>query len=123
MQPLKPDQISPTDVEEADIQAEIAEDPEDSAHWEDSSVPRSAAEVAPYIVEGYRSMRGRQQSATKVSRDCRFPHSSILPVMNALPSREAAEAASSCFGSFGCARWIERPMRPISQPTPTAPGP
>ena len=34
MPTLKPDHINPTDAEEADIQFQIAEDPEDSAHWE-----------------------------------------------------------------------------------------
>ena len=32
MPELKPEHISPTDEEEADIQRQIAEDPEDSAH-------------------------------------------------------------------------------------------
>ena len=34
MPTLKPDPISSTDAEEADIQVQIAEDPEGSAHWE-----------------------------------------------------------------------------------------
>ena len=43
--------------------------------------------------------------------------------MNALPSRDAAKAASSGFGAVGSARWSARPRRPISQPMPVAPGP
>ena len=40
-----------------------------------------------------------------------------------LADAEAAKATSSGFGSLGCAMWIVSPMRPNSQPTPTAPGP
>ena len=62
---LKPGHISPTDQEEAEIQRLIAEDPEDSAHWEDSTPPRPATEVAPHIVEEYRRGRGKQKAPTK----------------------------------------------------------
>ena len=31
---LKPEHVDPTDAEEADIQGQIAEDPDDPAHWE-----------------------------------------------------------------------------------------
>ncbi len=62
---LKPGHISPTDEEEAGIQRQIAEDPEDSAHWEDSTPPRPATEVAPHIVERYRRTRSKQKAPTK----------------------------------------------------------
>ncbi len=62
---LKRDHISPTDGEEAEIQRQISEDPEDAAHWETSSLPRPATEIAPHIVEGYRRTRGSQKSPTK----------------------------------------------------------
>ena len=72
MPTLKPDHITPTDAEEADIQVQIAEDPEDSAHWENSTPPQPAAEVVPHIVEGFRRVRGRQISPTKVSINIRL---------------------------------------------------
>lgn len=65
MPDLKPGHISPTDEEEDEVQRQIANDPDDSAHWEDSTPPRPAAEVAPHIVEAYRRGRGKQKAPTK----------------------------------------------------------
>ena len=57
MPQLKPDHISPTDEEEAEIQQQIAADPEDSAHWERWTPARPAIEVVPELVEGFRKIR------------------------------------------------------------------
>ena len=62
---LKRGHISPTDDEEAEIQRQISDDPEDSAHWENSSVIRPAVEAAPHIVKEFRRTRGSQKAATK----------------------------------------------------------
>ena len=52
------------------------------------------------------------------------PQPSLLPVMNALPSAEVANARLvGLSASPGSARYSARPRRPISQPTPAAPGP
>ena len=65
MPTLKPDHISPTDKEEAEIQRQITEDPDDPAHWKDGTPARPATEVAPHIVEAYRRGRGKQKAPTK----------------------------------------------------------
>ena len=67
MPPLKPTHISPTDEEEAEIQRQIAEDPEDSAHWEDSGPPRLAVEVDPELVAHSLRTRGKQKVANESS--------------------------------------------------------
>ena len=49
---LKPNHVGPTDAEEADIQAQIAEDPDDfekDAEWFRRARP--AAEAVPHVVE------------------------------------------------------------------------
>ncbi len=51
MPELKPGTIWPTKEEEAEIRQQIAEDPEDSAHWENRTPARSATEVDPELVE------------------------------------------------------------------------
>lgn len=62
---LKQGHISPSDKEEAEIQRQISDDPEDSAHWENSNVSRPAVEVAPHIVQEFRRARGSQKAPTK----------------------------------------------------------
>ena len=66
MPKLKADHISPTDEEEAEIQRQIAEDPEDSVHWKDRTSARPAIEVDPELVEWSRRTRGRQKAPTKL---------------------------------------------------------
>lgn len=66
MPELKPGTIWPTKEEEAEIQRQIAEDPEDSAHWESRTPARPATEVDPELVEWSRRTRGKQKSPTKV---------------------------------------------------------
>ena len=63
---LKPNLVSPTDAEEADIQAQIAEDPDDfekDSEWFRRARP--ATEVVPHIVERYQRTRGKQKAPTK----------------------------------------------------------
>lgn len=63
---LKPNHVSPTNAEEADIQEQIAEDPDDfekDAEWFRRARP--ATEVVPHIVERYRRTRGKQRAPTK----------------------------------------------------------
>ena len=62
---LKPGHISPTDEEEREIQRQIAEDPEDPAHWEVTTPPRPATEVHPELVEWSLRRRGKQKAPTK----------------------------------------------------------
>ena len=62
---LKPNHISPTDKEEAEIQRQISEDPEDPAHWEITTPLRPAIEVMPHLVERHRPGRGKQKAPTK----------------------------------------------------------
>ena len=57
MPSLRPGHIDPTDEEEARIQAHIAEDPEDPAHWGYSGSFRPASEVLPELVKAYREGR------------------------------------------------------------------
>ena len=67
MPTLKPGHISPTDEDEATIQAQIADDPDDcekDAAWFRDARP--ATEAVPHIVERHRPGRGRQKSPTKV---------------------------------------------------------
>ena len=63
---LKPDHISPTDEEEAEIQRHIAEDPDT---WEltdeDWARARPAIEVHPELVEWSLRRRGKQKAQTK----------------------------------------------------------
>ena len=66
MPKLKPGHISPTDEEEAEIQRQIAEDPDDSAHWENKTPPRLAVEVDHELVEWSLRRRGKQKTPTKV---------------------------------------------------------
>ena len=63
---LKPTHISPTDEEEAEIQRQIAEDP-DAPEWteEDWARARPAIEVHPELVEWSRRSRGKQKAPTK----------------------------------------------------------
>ena len=72
MPKLKLGTIWPTDEEEADIQRQIAEDPDDSAHWEDSDPPRPAVEVDPELVAHSLRTRGKQKSPTKVAISIRL---------------------------------------------------
>lgn len=65
MPDLKPGHISPTNEEEDEVQRQIADDPDDSAHWKNRTPLHPAAEVAPHIVEAYRRGRGKQKSPTK----------------------------------------------------------
>ncbi len=65
MPELKPNHISPTDEEEAEIQRQIAEDSEDSAHWEITTPFRPVIEVMPHLVERHRPGRGKQKAPTK----------------------------------------------------------
>ncbi len=65
MPKLKPGTILPTPEEEAEIQRQIAEDPEDPAHWDDSLPLLPATEVIPHIVERHRRPRGKQKAPTK----------------------------------------------------------
>ena len=67
MPQLKADHMGPTDEEEAEIQRQIVEDPDDSAHWGSRTPARPAVEVDP----GTRGMvragaRGKQKGPTKV---------------------------------------------------------
>ena len=66
MPELKPTHISPTDEEEAEIQRQIAEDP-DVPEWtdEDWARARPAIEVHPELVEWSLRRRGKQKSPTK----------------------------------------------------------
>ena len=64
MPQLKPDHIDPTDEEEAEIQRQIAADPEDSAHWEGRTPARPAIEVDPELVEGFRRIRCTSRSVS-----------------------------------------------------------
>ena len=66
MPQLKPEHISPTEEEEAEVQRQIAADPEDSAHWEQRTPACPAVEVDPELVEWSRRTRGRQKAPTKV---------------------------------------------------------
>ena len=52
---LKPDHIDPTDEEDARIEANIAEDPDDPAHWGTPYLP--ASEVLPGLVQAYQEGR------------------------------------------------------------------
>ena len=63
---LKPGHISPTDEEEAEIQRQIAEDP-DAPEWtdEDWARARPAIEVDPELVEQYLRTRGNQKTPAK----------------------------------------------------------
>lgn len=63
---LKPGHISPTDEEEAEIQRQIAEDP-DAPEWtdEDWARARPAIEVDPELVEQYLRTRGKQKTPAK----------------------------------------------------------
>lgn len=65
MPKLKPGTIWTTDEEEAEIQRQIAEDPEDSAHWENSGPPRPAIEVDPELVAHSLRTRGKQKSRSR----------------------------------------------------------
>ena len=66
MPQLKADHMGPTDEEEAEIQRQIVEDPDDSAHWEHRAPARPAIEVDPGLVEWSRRARGSQKAPTKV---------------------------------------------------------
>ena len=66
MPELKPGHISPTDEEEAEIQRQIAEDPDDFELDDDwFRRARPATEVMPHIVERHRPGRGKQKAPTK----------------------------------------------------------
>ena len=66
MPELKQTHISPTDEEEAEIQRQIAEDP-DAPEWtdEDWARARPAIEVHPELVEWSLRRRGKQKAPTK----------------------------------------------------------
>ena len=66
MPKLKATHISPTDEEEAEIQRQIAEDP-DLAEWtaEEWAEARPAIEVHPELVEWSLRRRGKQKAPTK----------------------------------------------------------
>ena len=66
MPQLKADHMGPTDEEEAEIQRQIVEDPDDSAHWGSRTPARPAVEVDPELVEWFRRSRGKQKGPTKV---------------------------------------------------------
>ena len=61
------DIIIPTDEEEAEVQREIALNP-DAPEWTDENFARArpAAEVDPELVEYSRRTRGKQKAPTKV---------------------------------------------------------
>ena len=66
MPKLKPDHISPTDEEDADINAQILEDPDDfelDDQWFQRARP--AVEVHPQLVKLTRRPRGKQKLPTK----------------------------------------------------------
>ena len=65
MPELKQGHISPTDEEEAEIQRQIAKDPEDPAHWANTTPLRPVIEVMPDHVERHRPGRGKQKAPTK----------------------------------------------------------
>ncbi len=66
MPELKPGHISPTDEEEAEIQRQIAEDPDDFELDDDwFQRARPVTEVIPHIVERHRPGRGKQKAPTK----------------------------------------------------------
>ena len=73
MPKLKPTHISPTDEEEAAINAGIAEDPEDSELDEEwFARARPADEVVPHVVDSWRRTRGKQKTPTKESVSIRL---------------------------------------------------
>ena len=65
MPALKPGHISPTDEEEAEIQRQIAEDPDDPAHWEGTAPSRPVIEVMPHLVERHRPEYFKRKAPTK----------------------------------------------------------
>ena len=65
MPALKPGHISPTDEEEAEIQRQIAEDPDDPAHWEGTAPSRPVIEVMPHLVERHRPEHFKRKAPTK----------------------------------------------------------
>ena len=49
---VRPDHVDPTGEEDARLEAEIAADPDDPAHW--GAPFRPAGEVLPEVVQAYR---------------------------------------------------------------------
>lgn len=64
MPQLKSDHIGPTDEEETEIQRQIVEDPDDSAHWEHRAPARPVIEMDPELAEWLPRTRGPSQNSS-----------------------------------------------------------
>lgn len=68
MPELKAGHIDPTEEEEVEIQRQIAEDPDDSAHWKDNTSARPAIAMDPELVEWSRRSRTPLHNSSDDSR-------------------------------------------------------
>ena len=65
MPKLKPDHISPTEEEDAAIEAALANDPDEQG-WVSVGPLQPVKEVFPELVEASKRVRGKQKAPTKV---------------------------------------------------------
>ena len=84
---------------------------------------RRARPIRPYRTRSCASPPSRAAPGSAPPATAARSHPLLLPALNALPSGDAANAASSGLGAVGSARWSANPRRPNSHPTPVAPGP